>query len=229
MRSAREHAEALHRVHGDGAEVDRRAFRRRSVRVGARDREQVARQRFERVRFGRDRRERAAVFLRRAVLAQREVGFRADHGQRRAQLVRRVAGEAALAVERALQAVQHAVERGREAAQLVGARRQVEPFRQVVRFDLRRQARDAVERGEPAACDRAAREHGQHRQHGDRERERERDAAVERGDRVRVAPDGDRAERTAAPLDRLGVQPQLLAAGLDGVGTAAPTMRARAG
>ena len=97
----------------------------------------------------------------RRAMAREVLDVPAQRSQRRAQLVRRIGDEAALRLARALEAVEHRVERRREAADLVGAVRVGETAARVARApDLAarrgRAVRAAAARRASAAPTRAA-------------------------------------------------------------------------
>ena len=145
-------------------------------------------------------------------------GVPAQRGERRAQLVRRVADEAVLGLLRPLERGEHRVERVRELADLVGHRR----FRQAAggvagAADLPRSGRQARERTE-----RAAREPGRERggeQPGEQRADRDQHPGAVHGalDRREVGRDdhgpagrlarAELAERRGVDPDRVGAEP----------------------
>ena len=90
------------------------------------------------------------VLARHVGLASQHLELAPHHGQRRAQLVRRVRHERALARERVVQAVEHVVERLGEKADLVAGAGGAHAMRDVAGVHLGRGARHAPQRARHA-------------------------------------------------------------------------------
>ena len=103
-----------------------------------------------------------------------DVDLAGQYGQWGAQLVRRVGGELPLAAEGSVEPIQHAVERGRQAADLVATPAKVQPARQVLRVDSRRGAGDAVDRTERPAGQKQSAGAGEHQRQRNRHRHEHR-------------------------------------------------------
>ena len=107
------------------------------------------------------------ILVRRARPFEGDVDLTHQHRQRGTQLVRGIGGELALLLERFFEAIQHAVECGGQARQLV-ASSQAQTLAQVFGADLCRGARDGVDWVErPASQEQAA---------GNREQQDQRDS-----------------------------------------------------
>jgi hypothetical protein len=98
------------------------ADRQRAL-VGPRDQQQVVGESREPLRLLCRGAERLLELLSWPRPAQRELELRLQQGERRSQLVARVGDEAALVLDRSVEALEHVVERGREARDLVPAGR----------------------------------------------------------------------------------------------------------
>jgi hypothetical protein len=81
---------------------------------------------------------------------QRDVQLAGHRGERPAQLVRGVGGEAPVGGDGAVQAVEHRVEQHRHPSDFVGDRRRVEAGVEVALGDPRRLLGDALHRGQGA-------------------------------------------------------------------------------
>ena len=143
--------------------------------------------------------QRLAVFVGRARPRQRPLGFGGDRGERRPQLVRGVGGESLLAVERAMQPIECAVERLRHLLQLVLGALDGDPRVKVAARHLGGRAVDAADRRQRAADQEpAARE--RHQQRGEPAERRRRRRSVRTAVRVgEVAT--DQHERAAGAGD----------------------------
>ena len=110
---------------------DRLARQRQLAAAGRREHEQVVREPHEPVGVGRGRGERRAQLLGLARPPQRDLELGPEQRERRPQLVARVRDEAALALDPGVEAVEHPVQRPREARDLVvgGGHRQALPAR----------------------------------------------------------------------------------------------------
>ena len=124
----------------------------------------------------------------------------ADHGQRRAQLVRRIGYERALARERVGQAVEHVVERlGQDRHLVARFGGDVDARMQIAGVDARRHAGHPAQRSRDACADEVGREQrdGERDQPG--EHERLGDAALRARDRCeRLSRADDHAEAAGA-------------------------------
>jgi len=148
-----------------------------------------------------DRRHERSPDLRRAVArAQRRLELRLLDGQRRAQLVARLGDEAALALERATEALEHVVERRSEPEYLVARRRQ----RQLVPGVGEREPLGAtahrLDRREPRGREPIADERGEQ----DRDRAARRERQHEPGERVVAVLERLSDDHDASPAARRG-------------------------
>ena len=118
----RERADGARGVVDDVLQVQRLATKRQMTGVGAREQEQVVDDAAESPRRIAHDGDRVAIFGFRSVCSrERDVCFGAQHGDRRAQLVRRVGHESPLLRERALESLEQAVDDVGERAQLVAS------------------------------------------------------------------------------------------------------------
>ena len=106
-------------------------------------------------------------------LGQQQVGVRLHDGDRVAQLVGGVGGEAALAAEGVVEPLDHVVEGVRQPPQLVVGAAQADAALEVRRADVARHARDPVDRRQ-----RAARDHPADQQRRDEEEADRRERVV---------------------------------------------------
>ena len=158
---------------GGGGEVDRLAARQRLLAAG--EHHQRVEQALRPVGgLEHDLAHVAQVGDRGVGVGERDLDLGADHGQRRAQLVAGVRDEAALAVERGLQPVEHPVERVGELAQLVARAGHRDPLPQPLLSDAAREAGHTAERRERLAGHQVA------------ERRRDQQHAAEREQVLRV-------------------------------------------
>ena len=129
-------------------------------------------------------------------LAVQQLDLGAQHGQRRAQLVRGVRDEVALAREGALEPLEHAVERGGEHADLAAGADRPGAQREVAGVDRGGDRRHAPQRPRDQRRDQHA--------GGDGERERERPDQRERPQqaRLRVADRRQRVGDVERPIRR---------------------------
>ena len=132
--------------------------------VGAGQHEQVLRELDEPVALGGGRRHGLAQLLRRAALAERQLELRPQERQRRAQLVARARHEAALALGRALEPVEHLVQRVAELSELVTALRHGKPAAASQPRDLRGLRAHRAHRPQRRGRDPVGRERGQQRE-----------------------------------------------------------------
>ena len=124
------------------------------------------------------------------VLAVEQLDLGAQDGERRAKLVRRVGHEIALAPERALEPVEHAVEGFRQHANLARGVPRPGAHRQVTRVDGCGDPRDTTQRRGDQRCERGA------DRDGERERDQPEDEERTSQARLRVR---DRGERVGDP------------------------------
>ena len=126
-------------------EIDRLGLDK-PARLGAREREHVGDEAVHLVEAA-EQRDGALVAALLVGLAVEQLDLRAQHRERRAQLVRSVGDEVALAREGPLQPGQHAIERRRQHAHLAApARRRSGAQRKVARVDGHRDPRHAPQR-----------------------------------------------------------------------------------
>jgi hypothetical protein len=178
--------EARRDVREELVDIDFLAADRQRPLVGARDQEQVLGEPNETVRLLRRGAERVLELLSRAGAPERELELRLQQSERRAQLVARIRHEPPLVLDRGVEPREHAVERDREAADLVAARRHGEVGRLVGRHRLRPTAQnlDGTQR---------ARREGVAAEGGGEQREGQKDEQLVPEVGERVAARGERA------------------------------------
>jgi hypothetical protein len=144
-------------LHEQGLELDRLAGKRR-LHAQAREQEEILRESDQLLDFLEARAEHVAIFRRRPVGAQGHLDPALEHRQGRAQLVRRVDGEAPHVGEGGLEPREHRVERLGQVIELVGRPAERQPPREVLGADPPGRPRHRFHRtergaGEPGAAD----------------------------------------------------------------------------